>query len=177
MGKINRGYITWPDRRFTTDPLLGGMWVYAFWLADYTEPVDAGLNIVNADITGLARDPFIHCSGPEHTIMLPKPERALRGGNVYPSDLEQPPVDPTDPDALARGTYLRHTLDAGVPVLAAICLGSTAKVYVNGTQDTYWAATPKDLNRRGRKLMKALSDLFGADRPVELVTYVDFDPA
>lgn len=177
MGKReNIGYIRWPGTEHASNREdQYGTWVYAFWLAEYTEPVEAGLEIVPdteaaASTEKLLRDPFIHCEGPDYTIALPQPHNALGGSLVYPATRRLEYTEPLDPDAIHRGNYLRYTMDAGAPVLAAVCLGSVPFVYTLGVAG--WLATPKDLTRKGRKLVDAISELYGG-RPAHLVTYVD----
>lgn len=169
------GCIDWPTGNgYTTSTDRNGMWVYAFWLTDYSEPVDVGLALVTKAQHKLLKDPFVHCEGPQHTITLPKPYCTV-GGNasrVYPPELQPEPAAAFGGDTDARGRYLRWTYDAGAQVLAAVCLGTSAAVYVDTKTETYWQATTDALTRKGRKLVQALNELYGP-RHAELVTYVD----
>ena len=168
MRNAGSGWITWPERRTDYTATGGaGMWVYAFWLADYRRHEILG---------GLPRDLFIHCHGPEFTLTMPRPAHVTSPNHntVYPDGRIRQPVEPLAPDAVERGNYLRSVLDAGAPVIAAVCLGSTATVYAHPDTGQFWYATLADLSRKGRKLIATLNDMLGP-RPAELVTYMDTD--
>lgn len=173
MGKqrINLGYIKWPGAGYGLNDDKYGTWVYAYWLAQYTEPLEAGLDIVDgANVEHQLRDPFIHCEGPDYTIALPETHCVFNATAVYPTARRLEYTDPLDPDAIHRGNYLRYTMDAGAPVLAAICLGSVPFAYTLGVAG--WMADMHHLTRKGRKLIAAVSELYDG-REAHLVTYVD----
>lgn len=161
------GYISWPKGRRARPADGDGMWVYAYWLY---EPVKDPVFV-----DALAKDPFVRCFGAEHTVQLPRPAMVAspNAPELYPPDREVRPVAPTDRDALHRGNYLRSTLDAGKPVLAAVCLGTTSRVFAHEDDaQRYWYASWADLTRAGRGLVARLSKLYGP-RTTHLVTYVD----
>lgn len=146
------------------------MWVYAFWRTDTAAQLDAGLDLLTSSGEPRLRDPFIRCHGPGGTLALPLPDvLATPYEEVYLGDVPRP-VGPTG-DAVERLRYLEHTLDAGRSILAGICLGTVDTVYADLRGD-YWFATTPDLTRKGRKLVRLVSELYG-DRPHRLLTYVD----
>ncbi len=164
MGKKpNLGYVNWPNRTADTDDSFGGMWVYAFWRAEYTESVDAGVDLFKANVAAVHKDPFIHAEGAEHVIALPVPWRAMFSHSIYPTDRVVPSV-PVTMENIQRGDFIRYTLDAGVPVLAAVCLGTSSVTY------TGWFCQRGSLTKPGRKLLDVLNTLYG--RQAELITYV-----
>lgn len=157
------------------------MYVWAFIRCTLDAPTeDDGMSLfggAHTDRGRLFRDPFVHCHGVDHTIVLPVPDvvaspnedRIYIPAGQHRRHLTEYPRDPTDTDAHVDWTI--QTYDAGQPVLTAVCLGTASRTWsIPGGQ--HWWATPKDLTFQGRKLLKALSRLYGG-RKVELVTYVD----
>lgn len=151
------------------------MFVYAIVPSvegDSTE--DSGVGLFQPAVP-TRRDPFVHCHEVLGTIALPMPDviASPNTHRVYGNTAKHAASYPADTkDADARERWAIDTLSAGLPVLAAVCLGTTAHTYVHKTAGDYWYADIKQLTWSGRRLVQFLSDLYG-DRQVELVTYVD----
>lgn len=144
------GWVVWPElgERWH-DTGEGGMWVHAFWLADYSRDDS---------------DPFVHCCGVQATIALPHPDVVA---GVWPGTLPDgrfyQPLSWPRPDS----DVLRN---AGPPVLAALCLGSTGVSYCTD-DDGYFICAPGDLTGAGKRLLAAASQLY--EREPVIVTYLD----
>lgn len=170
------GYIRWPrSGNGFVKTGENGMWVYGFWPADPTiAQLDAGLELVVTEPEPRTYlDSFVRCHGPLGTLALPLPDSVASPNEDLLYLNEQAPayVGPSgNPDQ--RLAYLEHTLDAGRPILAGICLGTIDETWLD-EEGGYWCATEFDLTRKGRKLINLMSDLYGADRRPLLVTYLD----
>lgn len=172
MGRLpgSTGWIKWPDISSGewTDSGEGGVWVYAFWPCQFSEEVTKPTYAVPPDhelaseTMTFEYDPFVRCIGPESTIALPNPDVLLSDDQIYP--LEDVPLSAQD-----READLWHMFDAGVPVLAAVCLGTSGHSYVNN--DGYWHCAEDDLTDKGQALLAVLNQLYTRE-PV-LVTYLD----
>ncbi len=148
------GCIRWPELgSFWSDGGEGGMWVYAFW------PTNSAAT---------REDPFIRCHGPAATINLTRPDFIVKdAGEIYDPP-RAPRVVPADFDP-ESGQYMLDVLDAGLPVLAAVCLGTTEITFMHEGQ--YWFATDADLTQEGLDVVGALNLLY--ERSFRLVTYLD----
>lgn len=172
--ELSSGHVKWPTHLDEIDG--AGMFVYAFWLADYTLQREVGLGTLLSGITVAGTDPFITCTGPDEVIALPRPGGAYGrfADEVYPERGAPPYVAPGSPDHAGRHRYLAFQHDAGAPLLGAACLGTTTRTYAHrdpaGEVGEFWAASAGDLTRPGRKLLRRLGSLYG--RPARLVTYV-----
>lgn len=169
------GCIDWPDALH--DSPEGGMWVYAFWLAEYREvdrPLFPEQSLTSELLDGplyatVDEDPYVKCTGPDATITLAKPNQVVSVNSLYPAERLQRYVPPGS-SAKERERYLLSVYDAGAPVLAAICLGSTSRslVYADGSR---WECTLTDLTKAGTKIIKLLNQLY--NREACLVTFLD----
>ena len=140
------GWVNWPVRLPHSrwqDSGEGGMWVHAFWPCDFSAGTDL-------------HDSFIRCTGPEAVIALPT---------------QDAPIGDTAATIYDRQPDGKEYLDAGVPVLAAVCLGTTSISYVDADTGAYWQCTEVDLTGRGQALLRTLSNLYS--RSPILVTYLD----
>lgn len=141
--EANVGCVNWPIETCENTG-EGGMWVYVFVLAEDRE------------------DEFVHCCGPATTISLPMPDVVTSDpGRVY----EGAPSDPGDETSHAW-------CNAGRPVLAAACLGTSGGSWYDERFGRYWACAREDLTEAGRTLMDGLSALYGG-AIVHLTTYLD----
>lgn len=99
-------------------------------------------------------EPFEPCIGPGSTIMLTEPDVIVGDpGRVY--DV---------------GTYDNEPT-VGMPVLAAVLLGSTNLSLWSERDVAYFTATADDLTPEGVALLDALQALY--ERPVAIVTFLD----
>ncbi len=150
----------------------GGMWVHAFWLADFSTPQTQYRYAVApdhplAEVTDVyQRDPFIRCHGPETTICLPQPDCPVSDSTprVYHP---RPELDrDTDLEGYTIGVY-----DAGYAVLAAVCLGTSGMSFRHADTGEPWQCTEDDLSHQGLAALAVLDLLYG--RAAVLVTYLD----
>lgn len=143
------GWVTWPSLPSERwhDTGEGGMWVMAYYLASP------------------GRDDFVRCCGPKGTIALPLPDREISpaASRVY-RDIEGTAALPWGMDR-TEAVY-----DAGWPVLAAFCVGTSGTSLADANGD-YFDASFEDLTLRGANVLTALSQLYG--RSPVLVTYLD----
>lgn len=175
------GYVKWPKpRRHLLDTGEGGLWVYAFWLCEYseqvTQPVYVGLDILDesrltSETVTYYDDPFIRCHGPDTVISLPLPDVVVSDNDedVYPGELmiEQPTGKHVAWEQ--REEYVRYLADAGVTTLAAVCLGSSSLSLAD--RGRYWTCGFDDLTHRGRSLVRRLNRLYR--RKARILTYLD----
>lgn len=157
------GCVKWPDSGYR-DTGEGGMWVYAFVLAD-------------------AASGFIRCCGPAATVSLPLPDVVLRDdGDVYPAEWPdwRAPDDLSAKDAATEDgrrkyrirveRWIRDRYHHGRDVLAAVCVGTSACSWHHEDLG-YWTCTPGELTDGGADLLRGLEKLYGI-APV-LVTFLD----
>ncbi len=183
------GCVRWPSGEPWHDSGEGGLWVYAFWKVetvpaskpmydvrpgdeDYDELVDVRFEY--------ERDPFVRCIGPDSTILLPRSHTRVAGPDKT-IVLPLPDVVSDDPGQIyyrdfdARPNwgdedYDRWHLDAGVGVLAAVCLGTSGPSWCDA-DGNYWACTDETLTENGRQLLAHLDALYS--RGHHFVTYLD----
>lgn len=150
------GYIDW--QRLARSPHWqdtneGVTFVYAFWMADYGYPRgDAGLAMLRDN--GAHPDWF--CAG-QHV------DQVIAAG-VGPGDVISPNmVAVFDDNLISR------------PLLASVCLGSASSTFATAENAAgYWWCADRDLNRKGRRVVKELTGLYL--RPPVLLTFLDFAP-
>lgn len=171
------GCVKWPrvGRNFhhTTGD---GMWVTAFYRTAFA-PAQLDLVLEKSGTAAARRlvDSFIRCHGPGETVALPLPDCVVSpdAERIYPASISPVEVGPSGP-ASGRIEWLRFVLDAGVPVLAAVNLGSTHQVFAHTDTNDYWHASVKDLTWSGRRLLRNLAQLYG--RRPHLLTYISAEP-
>jgi hypothetical protein len=143
------GWVDWPHPSPTRwhDTGEGGMWVYAFWPYDTDQA-------------------FVRCNDVESTIALPMPDFVTsdKANEIYLG------VEELGNRAVTIDGQIMAALDAGTPVLAAVCLGSTSSSYANPA-GAYWQCTVNDLTDEGMTLIRLLTMLYR--RRVVLITYLD----
>lgn len=174
------GYVKWPEGvEGWRDCGEGGMWVAAFWPANFSiaedvplfDPAVDGLTDEDrAQTFTYSRDSFVRCHGPEATIALPFPDSVASGQEA--DRIYRDPADPP-PEGASRQQveqYAYNLMDAAHPVLGALVLGTSATAWVDA-EGSYWSASTEELTSRGRALVVALNTLY--DRPPVVVTYLD----
>ncbi len=145
------GYIDW-HRLDNTMPWVRQRtgqhtYVYAYWLVDYGRTTrDRGVSILKGE--NLHPDWFIHARTADHVLDAYAPPSAVVSPNFT--------------------SVFRNKLRAE-PLLAAALLGNADAVYHNNGQ-MWWAATD-DLTRRGKRLLKAMNQLY--ERDAVLITFID----
>lgn len=163
LKQTEAGCVRWPvDVPDWTDSGEGGMWVTAYWLADFESVVESKGRTWDGIEFTVPRDPFIKCHGPDSTIGLPVPEWVTSPNYAQVYEVTDPEDDP-------------HTIDvnpysAGRGVLAAAVLATTRASYVN-SDGKHWHAEVADLTVLGQKIIQVIS-LNYLRTPV-LVTYLD----
>lgn len=153
------GYIDW--HRITRPPFIADQrsglqtCVFAFWTVDYgRSDTDHGVTLLKRE--GGHPDWFIHSDTADQVLA------------AY-----------AKPDSIVNPAYT-EVFDAlaAKPLLASVLLGTSAICYrevgVHSSPGQLWWASEKDLTRPGRKLMKALTDLYL--RPPTLVTFINPRP-
>lgn len=115
------GCVKWPDSGYR-DTGEGGMWVYAFVLAD-------------------AASGFIRCCGPAATVSLPLPDVVLRDdGDVYPAEWPdwRAPDDLSAKDAATEDGRRKRGGSGTATTTVATCspLSASARRPVRGTTKT-----------------------------------------
>jgi hypothetical protein len=162
------GHVNWPSERDGYhDTGEGGLWAYVFFLQQ--PEGDA--------------DPFDDCSDPGTVIMLPRPDVVCHDdGGIYDPHMTYKPY-PQAPraDMLSRTaatdyahalqSHDREMLDAGMNVLAAVCLGSTGRSWFSDRNGAYFKVTADELDVDGRQLIDTLAEFYG--RSPHFVTYLD----
>ncbi len=174
------GYVQWPEGiDGWRDSGEGGMWVVAFWLAEFSvevcEPMfDPAADLPEEDrgrMHTFRRDPFVRCHGPESTIALPFPDSVASAEEADRVYRDPPaPLPPSGHVRLEVEQHIYDTLDAAHPVLAAVVLGTAGTAWEDA-EGSYWQATTENLTSRGRAIVVALNALY--DRQAVLVTYLD----
>lgn len=159
------GWINWPTH--LNDTGEGGMWVYAFWVSD----LDSRTIVVNenepAEKIAILRDSFVKCFGPQTTLALPWQNFVVSSNE---RQIYVPSEDFPDPKE-DRDAFNMAIADAGVPVLAAVCLGTSVHSWTDYEGNDYWSCTEEDLTKPGHMLVASLNRLYG--REAILITYLD----
>lgn len=121
--------------------------VFAFWLADYGRSRrDHGVTLLKDE--GRHPDWFLHSETADHVLAAYPPPKAAISPNY----------------AQVFGDRLHAK-----PLVAAMLLGTTDACYQ--MRERMWWASHDDLTRKGRRLIRALDDLY--ERPSVLVTFVE----
>lgn len=156
---LDSGYINWFRLNQTWyDTGQGSTFVYAFWLADYTQRGrDHGVGILKPE--NAHPDWFVHAESAESVVF-----------SVTPGDWV---ISPNLTDVYdTHDTHDTHLTSR--PVLAAVCLGTSDAVYANARRTAYWWCGYDDLIRPGKKLIQRLTDLYL--RPPVILTYLNLPP-
>ncbi len=135
------------------------MFVYAFAPCAHTHP-----DPVEGQSVPRMRDAFVVCNEVEHVIALPMPDCPVSDTTslIYDMSPTAVPMSPADPVGYDN---------AGVPVLAAVCLGTSRLAYQHVTTGQPWQCTVEDLTAQGYSLYALLSQLYG--RGLVLGAYLD----
>lgn len=104
-------------------------------------------------------DSFVNCCGP-HSIHVIRAEEFMGNeeneNSFFPNTEEK------------ADNYLRYL---SVPLLAAICLGSSGGSWYNNETDEYWQCSEKDLTDEGKEFVRMLEKLY--NRKGKFVTFLD----
>lgn len=147
------GYIDWhhliAGRTYNSVSDGRHTYVYAFWLVDYgRHQDDHGVTLLKDE--NLHPDWFIHAEKADHVL----------AAYCAPQTM----VSPSFSDVFEAGLAAR-------PLLASALLGTSSVHYMSANGRHAWWCMPQDLTRRGKKLIKDLTQLYLRD-PV-IVTFVD----
>lgn len=158
------GCVQWPVH-LPAHPHRPGTWVFAMVPAQAADQAEQ----------------FTHCMGPAGTILLPAPVfmvEAESPPDVYQVEVAMPPIEIPD-RLIGREVVYAYTeaaqqeimarCDSGRPVLAAVCLGTTNRSWVQPNGE-YWHCTSDLITPKGRTLLAALQDLYKTHP--RLVTYL-----